>query len=177
MRRLQTGQPVWDLHFDEKGRLTAPAQRDFLDEVIAEGVADLFMFSHGWGTSETGASELYNAMFPLIRRRFVREIAITEESVELAWTRVRAAADRFAAELKPSGYLVGDRFGVADLTLAALLAPALAPEQFPYPQPQRGHPLFHELRAVLAEHGLADWAREIYARHRGVSAEVRSPRR
>ena len=117
------------------------------------------------------------AMFPLIRRRFVREIAITEESVELAWTRVRAAADRFAAELKPSGYLVGDRFGVADLTLAALLAPALAPEQFPYPQPQRGHPLFHELRAALAEHGLADWAREIYARHRGVSAEVRSPRR
>jgi hypothetical protein len=66
MRRLQTGEPVWDLHFDEKGRLTAPAQRDFLDEVIAEGVADLFMFSHGWGTSEKSARGLYDAMFPMI---------------------------------------------------------------------------------------------------------------
>ena len=66
MRRLQTGKPVWDLHFDEKGRLTAPAQRDFIDEVIAEGVADLFMFSHGWGTSEKSARGLYDAMFSMI---------------------------------------------------------------------------------------------------------------
>src|SRR5438477_4284097 len=29
------------------------------------------------------------AMFPLIRRRFVREIGITEDSVELAWRKVR----------------------------------------------------------------------------------------
>src|SRR4029453_12848369 len=38
-----------------------------LGEVAAEGVADLFVFSHGWGTSEAGARGLYGAMFPLIR--------------------------------------------------------------------------------------------------------------
>ena len=46
----------------------------------------------------------------------------------------------------------------------ALLAPLVAPEQFPYPQPQRRHPRFAEVRAVLTEEGLAEWAREMYAR-------------
>jgi hypothetical protein len=67
MRPLPTGEPVWDLTFDEKGRLTAPAQGTFLDEVIDQGVTDLFMFSHGWGTSEKHARGLYDAMFPMIR--------------------------------------------------------------------------------------------------------------
>ena len=84
----------------------------------------------------------------------------------------RTAGERFRAELPPSGYLVGDQFTVADLTLASLVAPAVAPEQFPYPQPQRGHPLLAPLRDVLAEPGLLDWTCEMYARHRGPSAEL-----
>jgi hypothetical protein len=67
MERLPTREPVWDLEFNEKGRLTAPASEAFLGEVAAEGIADLFIFSHGWGTSETSARGLYGTMFPLIR--------------------------------------------------------------------------------------------------------------
>ncbi|MBL1086595.1 hypothetical protein JK359_32345 [Streptomyces actinomycinicus] len=67
MNRLATNEPVWDLGFDEKGRLTAPVKRDFLDQVIAEDVDDLFIFSHGWGTSENDAGALYDEMFPMIR--------------------------------------------------------------------------------------------------------------
>ncbi|MFD4660880.1 hypothetical protein ACFWP2_35285 [Kitasatospora sp. NPDC058444] len=68
MRPLPTtNEPVWDLTFDEKGVLTAPAEGDFLDEVTAGGVTDLFVFSHGWGVAEQSARELYDAMFPLIR--------------------------------------------------------------------------------------------------------------
>jgi len=67
MMRLVTNEPVWDLEFDEKGRLTAPAEADFLDQVIAEGVEDLFIFSHGWGTSQDRARALYDEMFPMIR--------------------------------------------------------------------------------------------------------------
>jgi glutathione S-transferase len=93
--------------------------------------------------------------------------------VTLAWAKLRAAAERFSIELQPSGYLVGDRFTVADLTVAALVSPVVAPEGFPYPQPQREHPLLAPLRDALAEGGLVDWAREMYARHRGHSAEIR----
>lgn len=67
MERLSTGEPTWDLQFDEKGNLTSLAQGDFLAQVAGEGVADLFLFSHGWETSVTSAEELYAAMFPLIR--------------------------------------------------------------------------------------------------------------
>ena len=67
MRQLPTGEPVWDLQFDENGQLTAPAQGDFLDEVAAAGVTDLFAFSHGWGTSQDSARGLYDQMFPMIR--------------------------------------------------------------------------------------------------------------
>jgi glutathione S-transferase len=112
------------------------------------------------------------AAFPLIKRRFVATLAIDPQSVELAFEKVHAAGRRFQRELQPSGYLVEDDFTVADLTVAALLSPALAPEQFPYPQPQRGHPLFAPLRDALSESGLLEWSREIYARHRGHSAEI-----
>jgi len=117
------------------------------------------------------------AMFPAVRRRFIAALDINPRSVVLAYEKVRSAGQRFQAELQPSGYLVGDCFTVADLTLAALLAPAIAPKQFPYPQPQRGHALLAPLRDALAESGLLDWAQQIYARYRGASTEVRAVNR
>jgi glutathione S-transferase len=112
------------------------------------------------------------AAFPRLRPRLAADFAIDDASVALAYEKLRAAGERFRAELQPSGYLVADTFTVADLTLAALLAPAVAPEQFPYPQPQRGHPLLAPLRDALAGSGLLDWTREMYARHRSPSAEI-----
>jgi glutathione S-transferase len=111
-------------------------------------------------------------MFPQIRSRLISRFGIDDARVALAYEKIRDAGVRFRAELEPSGYLVGPRFTVADLTLAALTAPAVAPEQFPYPQPQRGHPLLAPVRHALTESGLLEWTNEIYARHRGVSAEV-----
>jgi glutathione S-transferase len=112
------------------------------------------------------------AMFPLHRRRTIAAFGIDGASLKLAWAKVRAAGECFREELQPSGYLVGDSFTVADLTLAALVAPAVAPEQFPYPQPQRGHELLAPVRDALSESGILDWALAIYARHRGASAEI-----
>ena len=112
------------------------------------------------------------AMFPLLRPRLVAGFGIDDLSVERSFQKIRAAGERLRAELQPSGYLGGDGFTVADLTLAALVAPAVAPEQFPYPQPQRGHALLAPLREALAEAGILEWTREMYARHRGQSAEI-----
>ena len=67
MHPLPTGEPVWDIQFNEDGKLTSPAQGSFLAEVAAAGVTDLFAFSHGWGTSQDSARRLYNTMFPMIR--------------------------------------------------------------------------------------------------------------
>jgi hypothetical protein len=67
MRQLSTGEPVWDLQFDENGQLTSPAPGDVLAEVAAAGVTDLYAFSHGWGASQDSARSLYDQMFPMIR--------------------------------------------------------------------------------------------------------------
>jgi glutathione S-transferase len=112
------------------------------------------------------------AAFPRLRPRIAADFKINDQSVALAFEKLALAGERFRAELQPSGYLVGDTFTVADLTLAALLAPAVAPEQFPYPQPQRGHPLLAPLRDAIAGAGLLDWTREMYRRRRGPSAEI-----
>jgi len=111
-------------------------------------------------------------MFPQVRSRVMADFAIDEGHVALAYKKVRAAGERFRAELEPSGYLVGDGFTVADLTVAALAAPAVAPELYPYPQPQRGPPLLAPLRDAPGESGLLEWTQEIYARHRSPSAEI-----
>jgi glutathione S-transferase len=112
------------------------------------------------------------ATFPLVRRRVKAMFGIDDESVARAFEQIRLAGERFRRELQPSGHLVGDGFTVADLTLAALLSPILAPEQFPYPQPQRGHPRLAPVRDALADVGLAEWALGMYERHRDPSAEI-----
>jgi glutathione S-transferase len=110
--------------------------------------------------------------FSRLRDQLIEEFEIDDRNVALAFEKIHAAGERFRAELQPSGYLVGDRFSVADLTLAALLSQTVAPEQFPYPQAQRGHPRVAPIRDALAEEGLLQWTLDMYARHRGSSAEI-----
>jgi glutathione S-transferase len=167
---------------DPKERRRALELEDFFDEELGPHTR-LLALRHTLPQAELflgtflpdlrGGSRLAaRAGFPLLRRRIIAGFGIDDASVELAFDKLRAAGDRFRAELGPSGYLVGDRFSVADLTLAALLAPLLAPEQFPYAQPQRGHPRFEPVRAAIASSGLLDWTLDVYARNRGASAEI-----
>jgi glutathione S-transferase len=113
------------------------------------------------------------AMFPLVRRRLIADFGIDAASVRHAYEKLRTAGVLFHDAVQPSGYLVGDRFSVADLTLAALVAPLVAPRQFPYPQPQRDHPRLEPLRTALAESGILGWTRGIYALHRQGTADLR----
>ena len=76
-----------------------------------------------------------------------------------------------AAQAKATGYLVGDRFGLADITVATTLATVVRPENSPMRSPQPLDPLFAELVARFRDHPGAAWVREIYARHRTASAD------
>jgi glutathione S-transferase len=167
---------------DPQARRRALELEDFFDEelgpyarmlvihhVLADGKLMLGMFV----PDLPGARRVVaRATFPWLRRRLTAAFGIDDRSIEHSYRKIRAAGERFQAELQTSGYLCGDRFSVADLTLAALVAPVVAPEQFPYPQPQRGHPLLEPLRAALAESGILEWTHEMYRRHRSQSAEI-----
>jgi glutathione S-transferase len=98
-----------------------------------------------------------------------RRYRIYPADAEQARAKLGAALDRITAELKPSGYLVGSRFSVADLTAAALLFPLAWPAQLQYRYPDPP-----DLGALepLAAHPAVDWIAEVYRRHRGSSMEV-----
>jgi glutathione S-transferase len=115
---------------------------------------------------------LARASFPRLRSRIAADFGIDDRTVAAADEQIGAVGKRFGRERRTSDYLVGGRFTVADLTLAALVAPVVAPEQFHDPQPQRGHTRLAPLREALSEYGILEWTREMYARHRGSSAAV-----
>ncbi len=50
------------------------------------------------------------AMYPLMRRQIAAKFGIDGGGVERAWRKCRLAGKRFAVELQPNGYLVGDGF-------------------------------------------------------------------
>jgi glutathione S-transferase len=106
-------------------------------------------------------------------RRWYRH-GISRATIETAPAQVGMALERIAAELRPSGYLVGEHFSVADLTAAALLYPLAQPREFPYPLPPSPRAT-ERARASFDDHVAIRWAREMYRRHRGTSAEVATP--
>jgi glutathione S-transferase len=114
-------------------------------------------------------------MHPVVERQVRRRYGIDDARVEFAIGKVLAAFDRVESQLRPSGYLVGDRFSVADLAGASLLGPLVMPPEYPEGPWERA-PVpaelasFHE--SVSHREGF-QWVLEMYRRHRGRSAEIR----
>lgn len=106
--------------------------------------------------------------FPLGWRYASRRYAFNSDAVERSWDSLRATLDSLEAE-RDGTYLVGDAFSVADLTAASLLYPLGWPPELQYDFPEP--PEVERLEALRA-HPIAAWVREIWARHRGRSAEV-----
>jgi len=115
---------------------------------------------------------MYRAAFPAIRLAMRFDMGIDERRAARSRERVLAALDRIEAELQPSGYLVGDRFSVADLTAAALLSPLVWPPEFPYALPSPLPERAASYRASLADRRACGWAADMYRRHRGRSVEI-----
>jgi glutathione S-transferase len=114
----------------------------------------------------------HRAMAPLFGRIMKRQMDINPASAEAARGKTMQAMDRLENELRPSGYLVGDSFTVADLTAAALFSPIVRPPEFPYkgvaPLPEP----FKKIRESFSGRRGFRWTRQIYREHRGESAEI-----
>jgi len=119
-------------------------------------------FCHG---RSAVARAMYRAAFPMISRVMLRRMGIDAANAEAARRVTREALDFVAREPNANGYLVGDRFTVADLTCAALLMPCV-------PVAEWGGPIDATTERNLAwiarwaEHPGTEWVRETYRRHR-----------
>jgi glutathione S-transferase len=115
---------------------------------------------------DDGARRVLGAMIRGFRTFYVRRHGIRRDNLDAARAQVRTALNRIASEIGPSGYLVGDRFTVADLTAAAMLSPIVQPAELEYRSTGPLPPLMEEYRATISFHPALRWAAEIYRRHR-----------
>jgi glutathione S-transferase len=106
---------------------------------------------------------------PLTRMRY----GINGETAAKGWEKTIAAIERLESEIRPSGYLVGDGFTVADLTAASLLFPLVRPPEAreALPPGVMPEPLV-QLRAEQEGRPAFEWVQEMYRRHRGTSAAI-----
>ena len=180
LERLRREPPLYPA--DAADRHRALALEDFFDEELGPHVRRALFhellpetefaaaaFTLGYGPV---TRRLYRALFPALRVAMKADMKIDAARAARSREKVLAALDRLEAELQPSGYLVGDRFSVADLTAAALLAPVVLPPEFPYPPPGPLPASVARWRDALVSRPACRWAGEMYRRHRGVSAEI-----
>lgn len=89
-------------------------------------------------------------------------------AAQTAREKVVAALDRLDAELaaSESGYLVGESFGVADLTAASLFYPIVNPPEGPLSVDLPTPPAFERFRESIHERPGFKWVEEMFRRHR-----------
>jgi glutathione S-transferase len=144
-------------------------RRAFFHAVLPDTDFAAALLATGFGPV---AQTLYRAAFPAVRAIMRLDLRIDDAGAERSRAKIAAALDRIAAELGPQGYLVGDRFSVADLTAAALLYPIVQPPEHPYQAPSPMPAAAEVFRASFANHPAFRWARDLYRRHRGVAMEL-----
>jgi len=170
--------PLYPADPDERAR--ALEIEDYFDVEVAPNIRRLAFFHllqdparavGGINPNHRARRRVMRAGFPVVKAVMKMDYGIGAERAVTARQKVDAALDRVVAETGPSGYLVGDRFSVADLTACALLGPIVQPPQ--YANAVRDvPPALAELREAARVHPAGAWVFDIYARHRGVSAAV-----
>jgi glutathione S-transferase len=115
---------------------------------------------------------IYRALFPLTRVVMRQDMQIDAAGAERGRAATRQALGVVAERSARTGFLVGDRFSVADLTAAALLSPVRCPPESPVRLPE---PRSEGARTWLARWegvpGTA-WVTETYRRHRGKTSAI-----
>jgi glutathione S-transferase len=168
---------------DSEDRRRALALEDFFDEHLGPPIRTALLgpvFERDPGAAidvlTTGMApanaSMMRAVVPVFRAFYRSRHAINDATIAASRGQIAAGLDRIERELQPSGYLVGDRFSVADLTAAAFLAILVMPPEMQYP-PAR--PLPADVAAyvdTLADRPAFAWVRDMYRRHRGPSMEV-----
>jgi glutathione S-transferase len=160
---------VIEAYFDDE---VAPAlRRLFWATYLVHPAECARMATDGFGG---GTRAIWRTLLPFMRPLFRKNMGMDREQLDQSRARLSTYFDRLESEIQPSGYLVGDRFGVADLAAAAVMTAIIRPPQFSYPLPEPWPAELVELRESVSRRAGYAWVLDIYAHHRGESSEIRS---
>jgi glutathione S-transferase len=173
--------PLYPVDPEERSR--ALDLEDYFDEQCGHDLRRV-LFNDNLAEPEKFLAMLYGAdhprigllktLSPLFCQVVKLRFRIRPETVEESREKVRAAFDKIEADVGPSGYLVGESFTVADLTAASILGLIVVPPEFPYikVRPDERTAQFQRFRDSLKDRPGFKWVEDMYARHRGTSADV-----
>lgn len=116
--------------------------------------------------------KLYIRAFPGIRAIMMLDMQINAASAEAGRALTQEALDFVAQHTARTGYLVGDRFSVADLTAATVLWSTCLPPEYPVAIPTPMPTAWQRWLARWQDHPGCDYVRRIYREHRGTSAAI-----
>jgi glutathione S-transferase len=175
IERLAPERPLFPT--EPEARARALGIQAFFDTVVAPEFRRLFWSTYLDRPAECariaadGSSDVirvgWEFLLPVMRPLLRSNMGLDEEQVGAARSRMHSHFDRLASEIGPSGYLVGDYFGVADLAAAATMTAIVRPPEYPYPLPEPWSPGLVSLRESVADHPAFQWVLDIYSRHRG----------
>ena len=114
---------------------------------------------------------LYRATLPLVKPLIAQANGVNPPNVARAEARTQQALEDAARLIGPSGQIVGEAFSVADLTVAALLAPLAKLAHPDMARPAQVPPRMAELYARYEKHPAIQWVCEQYAKHRPAPRE------
>lgn len=166
--------PLYPASTEERRR--ALELEDWCDEELGpyvrrfgfhELIHDPELFAEVGALTAPGAFRRMGPRGQAFARRMIgmRYDASRDAAAEAARAKVIAGFDRLEAELAGGEYLVGGRFGIADLTAASLLYPVVRPPES-YVNIRRMPEPVERLRAELSERPGFRWVEDMYRRHR-----------
>jgi glutathione S-transferase len=122
------------------------------------------------GMFSTGKSApvrlFYRTLFPVARGLIARANGVNPENIKKCREVLKQYLDELNRILDSSDYLTGDRFSVADLTSAALLAPLANPS---HPDMARPSPVPVSVQQIIDEYRdepVIGWVARMYSKHR-----------
>ncbi len=155
--------------FDEQ---LGPYIRRYMFHEALEHMAPADFIDGALGSSPGAVKAGMKATAPVGSRLLRLRYGINEQDAQAARRKTEEALERAAAEVRPSGYLVGDRFSVADLTASALLYPLVRPPEAPHMIPGPLPETITRFRESMSQHPGYRYVEDMYRRHRGSSSAL-----
>jgi glutathione S-transferase len=157
--------------FDED--LTPRIRCAVLDALLRQPAA----FAGVFGDGRSSAARLaYACAVPLAAPLIRKGNGIAgPASIDDGLRAAQQALDFVVERATPDGFLVGGRFGLADLCAGSTLALLAQPPHSPMAGPQPYGAAFAALLQRFDAHPGIAWARRLYARHRGATRDFDGP--
>jgi glutathione S-transferase len=183
LKEIETKHPSPPLFPEAPEELQQAVQiQNYFDQEVAPALRRVF-----WATYINDASNcakmatdgagpilswLWRVSFPAALPLYRNNMGLHPHQVSVARSNIETYFGELESLIKPSGYLVGDAFSVADLTAAAVMTAIVRPAEFPYQLPEPWPEELTEIREEISRYPACEWVLDIYNKHRGESHEA-----